>query len=177
MSYSRDFLALQKAVVGSLPEPLSVEEVVGMLIQSTLETDGATVSLYWGDMSGKPFWAVALFPERTESYVIGLENLKQVDGFRRLATDFLKANAELLRVPTLALGVWFNSDMKTITFDVSAFTSKIDAIELGTLYNQEAVASLSEGGVYQSTGGSGEVKEDARWLSLHLRAPLCGLIG
>lgn len=115
--------------------------------------DGATFSLYFGDMSGQRFYAVALYPEGT----IRLRGRRLPS---EIVREFLTENRELLNDPRNSIGVWYSSETQRTYLDISStIRNRRQAITLGRRYNQEAVYSLATGEIID-TGGSGEVLDN-----------------
>jgi hypothetical protein len=177
MSDSRDFAFWCKGIFTNLPQPYQTSKMIEMIISSTVRTGGASVSCYWGDMTGEAGWAVSLFIERSRkcSFRLGAaEGQKKFEGFCK---RFLDDNLDLLEFPNVAIGVW--TDDLNYYFDVSVIVfSEEEALSLGTHYNQIAVANLAcvanpeieDKQKFRNTNGDGRSRK-RYWLPEKSRPP------
>jgi len=98
-------------------------------------TNGSTVSLAYGSMAGKNFFAVSIYPARKIEF---WERPSWQELF-----EFAKANLDLLLKPNCALSTWFNDRECLHIADVVACTPDRDAaVGLGLRADQEAVFDL-----------------------------------
>jgi len=92
-----------------------------------------------GDMSGKPYYSVSLYPERTE-VLTGQTRVTEAD-----IEAFIAKNADLLNKPGNSVGSW-TRDGKDVVLDVVVTpASREEAIRLGLQNNQEAIFDLEKG--------------------------------
>lgn len=98
--------------------------------------DGATVSLPYGDMAGRKFFAVSTYPARTIK-------LWERPTWEQLF-DFAKANLELLLKPNHAIGTWYDGWECVHVFDVVLLVADRDAaLETALRFGQKAIFNLA----------------------------------
>ncbi len=134
-----------------LPKPLSVEDAAQHIERLHLQRNGATYSLFFGDMFGQELFAVSLYPEPETALRLAGENVPA-----RVFEVFIQANRTLLSDPRLCVGTWYLEEEDTTFLDIVAvLPDREAAIELGQQFNQIAVFDLFAG-VEIETGGTGE---------------------
>ena len=98
--------------------------------------DGATVSLPYGNMAGRKFFAVSTYPARTIK-------LWERPTWEQLF-DFAKANLELLLKPNHAIGTWYDGWECVHVFDVVLLVADRDAaLETALRFGQKAIFNLA----------------------------------
>jgi len=99
------------------------------------KTNGSTISLIHGDMAGRRFFSVSIYPERT------------VEFWARPSWEelfaFTKANLNELRKPGHALGTWFNDRHLVHVVDVVVCVPERGAaLDLGFRFGQLSIFDL-----------------------------------
>jgi hypothetical protein len=131
------------------PPPRRATALAGEVAAWLTQNEGATFSLYFGNMAGLGLYAVSLYPER--SVVVPRRSVDSP-----LLRRFVEDNADLLSDPRNGIGVWYSEALDAVYLDVSAILpSRQEAVALGERYNQEAIYDLALGEVID-TGGTGE---------------------
>jgi hypothetical protein len=114
---------------------------------------GATVSLYHGDLSGRPLHVVVVYPELSRA----------VDGRELDATQvrqFIAERLPLLADPRNNVGTWYDPADGRTYLDVStALPDREQAFTLARRYNQMGVFDLYRLELVEA-GGTGEVPAD-----------------
>ncbi len=109
-----------------------------------------------GDVIGRPFTAVSIYPERTK--IVQGRPLTRQD-----VEEFLVANKGLLSEPNHNIGVWTDAKAGTTELDVivtvptDTEAGRRTALELGKRYNQKAIFDLGTGKVIDIPGMTGTV--------------------
>lgn len=104
--------------------------------------EGATVSLYFGNLLGQPLFAVGLLPDLFPLPEPG----RSID--RRDLRAFVRGNQELLSDPAHSIGLWYDAAEDQVFMDVSlVLADRNEAIALGIEYNQKSVFNLQTGEV------------------------------
>lgn len=137
---------------GQVPDQMALDDAVAAIADLHARTGGATFSLYWGDLTGQPLFAVSIYPERG-AIVPGVVS-------SRMLESFITANRELLADPRNAASTWLNEDDGNTYLDIS--TVVVDegaAAALGERYNQIAIFDLAAMQVIPP-GGTGEPVPD-----------------
>lgn len=102
------------------------------------ERDGATVSVYDGNMSGVPRFAVSIYPERSVELTVAPT--------RDALFAFTILTFDLLCLPDHALGTWFSRAQNLHILDVVICPISLDdAIDLGLRHGQKAIFDLGAG--------------------------------
>ena len=136
-----------------LPQPADVDNAAQQILALYEESgrEGATFSLYFGNMSGKPLYSVSVWPERGTQ---PLDNEMSVS----VVQDFIEANSDVLKDlndPRCGIGLWYNVDDDVVYLDIVALLpSRLDAVALAMRYDQIAVFDL-EALTEIGTGGTG----------------------
>ena len=150
MKTARDLAEYVEDGATCLPPRISIEEVVDQISALHAGSNGATVSMYFGDMSGKPGFAVSLFPGRT-SFVLGDALTKQ-----RLAAFIIENVDFLLADPRHCIGTWYDQEGDVSYIDITAVVPESGlAMDLAVWYNQVAIYDLAKQ-VVTPAGGTGE---------------------
>ena len=119
---------------------MTVEEAVNDIITLYAEREGATLSLYFGDLSGMRLYAVSVCRDRS----LTLQGQLLPPGALRA---FIREREELLSDPRNSVGVWF--DVTTVVPD------RDQAIAVGQRYNQVAIYDPDRQEAIE-VGGTGE---------------------
>lgn len=101
-------------------------------------TNGATFSLFWGDLSGRDLYAVSADPNRVQV----LDSAKvSVD----IIADFIRANMDLLSDAEKAVGVWLEVEDDQTYLDVSVTLADHDRVlEVGREHGEIAICYLAD---------------------------------
>lgn len=112
------------------------EEAAEIVTRITHATDGATFNVRHGNMAGKPYYAVAVYPQLGE-VVDGPPTREQIE-------EFVRKHWSLLQQPENSIGTWYNkADGKTY-LDISRTVPSVDkALELGKKHRQIAIFDLN----------------------------------
>jgi len=128
-----------KTVHNAAVESIKINKVKG----------GSSVSLIYGDMAGKPYYSVSIFPECGLS-IPG----KEID--EEGLQSYIREHMDLLNRRNIVIGTWYNERDGRTYIDISAIISDENfAIELGKRYNQIAIFNLEDAREV-FTGGTGE---------------------
>ncbi len=156
-----------------LPDPMSTVEAAdrSAAIHNSAEgpTVGSSVSPYFGDSAGQPFFAVSVSKGLTLRLPGRFVDQRDID-------DYLVDNSELFTDPRSVLGTWYDEETDTTLVDVSYLIhGRRTAEHLARRFDQIAIYSL-HGGVPDEdrpigTGGTGEVPEDPSWPPYQSRLP------
>ena len=93
---------------------------------------GATFNLYFGNVSGQPYYAVALYSDLVPPPEAGTK----LD--IRVLTAFIRQNWQLLLDPRNNIGLWYDDGDDLLYLDISAMIpDKEEAVRLGILYNEK----------------------------------------
>ena len=144
-----DYLSDPLAV---LPEPVNAEQAAEQILRLYERGgyQGATFNLYFGDLSGQPLDAVALYSD----LMLEPEPGRSVE--LRVLRALIVQNQDLLRDPRNSIGLWYDEGSGLLYLDVSAtLPDHASAIGLGQQYNQIEVFDLMRGESI-TTGGTGE---------------------
>lgn len=145
-----------------LPPQIDVEQAAQRIVELHRRQRGATFSLYFGDTSGQPLYAVSVFNERSK---LVLDEKALASFLRR----FIRDNMGLLVDPRNSIGTWYDVEGGVTWLDVtSTLPDRQEAEALGRQYNQRAIFSLMTGEEID-TGGTGE--ELPGWLPEAERLP------
>ena len=157
-----DYLADTQSV---LPKPVdpqqSAEQTITLYRQSVVnfeagfsQTAGATFNLYFGDFSGQPYYAIALYSDLVPEPEPG----KEADV--RVLRSLIEQNLELLLDPRNNIGLWYDDESDLLYLDISAAVpDKNEAISLGEHYNEKEGFDLERGEPF-SIGGTGTPLEN-----------------
>jgi hypothetical protein len=146
----------------TLPSQKEVKQSVAEILQLFAQGEGATYSLYFGEVGNQPLYAVSVYPERGRK--IPGKNLGE-----RLIQSFVRQNLELLGDPRNCVGIWFDAESGTTYLDISTtLPDKEEALRLGQEYNQIGIYDFTRAEVIE-TGGTGE--EIAELPPIDLRLP------
>jgi len=130
-------------------ELITIDDAVDQILELHKQTGGATFSLFHGDMQGKPYRSVSIFPDIGKK-MPGKEITKEQ------LLEFMRNHEGLLRNEKVAIGTWFNPDDNRTYLDFSVVIQDRDfAIGLGKRYNQIGIFDL-EKMEYIEIGGTGE---------------------
>src|SRR5690606_5558071 len=112
------------------------EEAAEIVTRVTHATNGATFNVRYGNMAGKPYYAVAVYPQ-LEEVIDGLPTREQIE-------EFIRKHWRLLQQPENSIGTWYNeADGKTY-LDISRTVPSVDkALELGKKHRQIAIFDLN----------------------------------
>ena len=123
---------------------------------------GATFNLYFGDFSGQPYYAIALYSD----IVPEPEHGKEADV--RVLKSLIVQNLELLLGPRNNIGLWYDDDSDLLYLDISAAVpDKNEAISLGERHNEKEGFDLERGEPF-SIGGTGTPLENLLSPSMRL---------
>lgn len=140
---------LKKYRANPVKELIPVKNAVEEILAIHDKTGGATFSLFHGDMTGKPYKSVSIFPDlsfRISGKTIAKEDL----------LAFIKNHEGLLRNQKVVIGTWYNPDLDRTYLDFSVIIQDLDkAKELGQKYNQIGIFDLGKM-EYIEIGGSGD---------------------
>ena len=120
------------------PTPISKPEMVQSIFDSIKNDGGATYNMQQGSLGGKPFVAVAPFPDR--SMIIDANKFTKSD-----LAHFIRKNVDLLKNPDFSIGGWHDTESGKIYLDVSVTIpkEKLDmAKKLGELTDQKSIFDL-----------------------------------
>jgi hypothetical protein len=155
-------LVVRAQVSTPLPPMRDLETLAREVAALHRANGGATVNLYFGDLSGEPFHVVSVYPELTLT-IEGAE----VDP--RVLAQFAAQHLALLADPRNNLGTWYNADEGRTHVDVStALADRELALEFGRRYNQAGIFDLMRL-EFIEVGGSGEPPPNLP--PLHQRLP------
>ncbi len=133
----------------TLPPRIEVDEATRHVLVLHAANGGSTFNLYFGDLGGKPLYAVSLYPDR--SVVVAGASV-ELGVLRRFVLD----NLDLLQDPRVSIGTWFDSENSNTYLDISAtIPDRGQAVELGKRFNQIAIFDLATFAEI-ATGGTGE---------------------
>ena len=136
-----------------LPQLADVDNAAQQILALYEESgrEGATFSLYFGNMSGKPLYSVSVWPERGTQ---PSDNEISVS----IIQDFIESNSDVLKDlndPRCGIGLWYNADDDAVYLDVVALLpSRLEAVALAMQYDQIAVFDL-DALTDIETGGTG----------------------
>lgn len=140
---------LQASRTNPVSPGLSVREAAKQILETHTKTGGSTISLSFGNMAGKPYYSISVFPDLSRK-IQG----KDID--RNELIDFIQSHEELARNAGVGIGTWYNQDDGFTYLDfVVLAQDREHAISLGRKYNQIGIFGL-EDFEYIETGGSGE---------------------
>ena len=146
----------------TLPPALSVKSLARQVASWLTTHEGATFSLFFGNMAGQRLYAVSLYSERSTVIAGGAVP-------NDLLQKFIEDNRDLLADPRNSIGIWYSDALHAIYLDVSAaLPDRVEAISLGEWYNQEAIYDLGQDEVLD-TGGTGKLR--GGWSSEAERLP------
>ena len=143
-----------------LPEPAdferAAEQILALYVQSISRYTeslnqgiGATFNLYFGDLSGQPYYAVALYSDLVPPPEPGMA----LDV--RVLKSFISQNWQLLLDPRNNIGLWYDDEDNLLYLDISAMIpDKQEAVRLGILYNEKEGFDLENGEPF-TIGGTG----------------------
>jgi len=124
-----------------LPEPVEAQHAAerAVMLYERSGYIGATFNLYFGDLSGQPYHAVALYSDLVPEPEPG----RDVDV--RIVQALIVQNQELLRDPRNNIGLWYDDAHDLLYLDISAvMPDRDEARRLGELYNEKASTSNLE---------------------------------
>lgn len=142
-----------------LPPVLETDDIATSIRAAFDDSGGATYSIYFGSMVGKPFFAVSIYQERESKYSKSWQG-RSLEPYKLRA--FLASCVALLLEPRNSVGVWYDIENDQTYLEVTAtlpFRDKADytgAIGQGRRYNQIGIYDLEER-VYLSLDGTGEL--------------------
>jgi len=145
-----------------LPRLIGTEEAATQIARLFHSSNGATFSLHFGNMTGKPYFAVSIYQD-SEARHSKWWNGKSLSELKLRA--FIASNRQLSEEPRNSIGLWYDTENDRTYLEVTAtlsFYDKLDytnAIGLGRRYNQIGIYDLEER-VYLSLGGTGELPAD-----------------
>jgi len=139
-----------KEVDGKVREQAAAKEIIAEHEKS----GGATFDTAGKNLAGSDMSSVGIFPERTR-VVKGELKPEDITKFKEENKDLLDGNEGVL-----AIGTWKKAEGEHV-LDITALTSKDQAMELGKKYNQEAIYDLKTGELIE-TGGTGAPIEGVR---------------
>jgi len=125
----------------ALPEPVDARQAAerAVMLYERSGYIGATFNLYFGDLSGQPYHAVALYSDLVPEPEPG----RDVDV--RIVQALIVQNQELLRDPRNNIGLWYDDAHDLLYLDISAvMPDRDEARRLGELYNEKASTSNLE---------------------------------
>ena len=152
-----DYLADPRTI---LPEPAdaqqAAERAAALYERSSRQYEqglstsiGATFNLYFDDMSGQPYYAVALYSDLVPDPDLG----KNAD--IRVLRSLIVQNWELLLDPRNNIGLWYDDKDDLLYLDISAaMPDKSEAVRLGERYNEKEGFDLERGEPFP-IGGTG----------------------
>jgi hypothetical protein len=126
----------------TLPQPVDVDNAAQQILALYEESgrEGATFSLYFGNMSGQPLYSVSVWPERGTQ---PSDNEMSVS----VIQDFIEANSDVLNElndPRCGIGLWYNADDNAVYLDIVALLpSRLEAVALAMQYDQIAIFDLN----------------------------------
>jgi hypothetical protein len=150
---ARDIVQFLTRPAGRLPRRIAVAVTVARVVALHEANGGVTYNLHFGNVAGKPLYAVSLCPERSK-VVAG----RSVDA--AIVRRFILDNDDLLGDPRNNVGTWYNESDDTTYLDIStALPDRDEAVAIGRQYNQIAIFDLS---ALQALdiGGTGEPVTD-----------------
>ncbi len=124
-----------------LPQPVEVDNAAEQILRLYEESgrEGATFSLYFGNMSRKPLYSVSVWPDRGTQ---PSDNQMSVS----VIQDFIEANSDVLKElkdPRCGIGLWYNADDNAVYLDIVALLpSRLEAVALAMQYDQIAIFDL-----------------------------------
>lgn len=137
---------LQRYQENPVVQPRQASETAKQVAELHAQYGGATVSLFQGNMAGKPYHSVSIFPDLSV----------RVDGRNvtpKQVQDFIKKHEGLARNPKVAVGSWYNPDEDITYLDFSVMVQDREvALSLAKLYNQIGVFDLGEMDYIQTDG-------------------------
>lgn len=96
-------------------------------------TNGATFSLFWGDLARRDLYAVSIYRDR--------EIMSDINVSVEMVKAYIVKNMDLLSDPKNSVGIWL--DGEETYFDVSITVStRQEAVELATANDQLAICHL-----------------------------------
>lgn len=132
------------------PEELNVFSAAAL--KRHQELGGSTFNLQRGDLSGKSFYALSLYPERT-AILTG-------EIFAEDIREFIDTNADVFSDSRHSIGTWVNPDGNTELDVIVTIPSRFEALSLAKQYNQKAIMNLENYDVITMEKGTGESKKD-----------------
>ena len=139
----------------ALPKAFSTEDAAEQVIGLFRKSGGAgaTFNLYFGGLSGQPFFVVSPYPDLSDT-MPGAE----VDP--RDLKAFITKNRALLEDPRNSVGLWYDERQEELWMDVSTvLPGQEEAREIGRRYNQIDGFDLHRNEPFPC-GGTGEPVED-----------------
>lgn len=135
-----------------------IDAIVTKVVKLHEQEAGSTVNRKAESLLGQRFFAVSLFPER--SLILPERQLLEQD-----VRDFVRGNADLLKLSNCAVGTWYDADENESYLDISVIVaSRKKAVELGNEYNQRAVFDLNKKQIIELSG-DGRMPKDKKLLS------------
>jgi hypothetical protein len=130
-------------------ELIPIQEAVDQILEIHREKDGATFSLFHGNMAGKPYRSVSIFPDLSATI-----NGKEIT--QEQLQNFISTYEGLARNSKVGIGTWYNADEDVTYLDfVVLIQDREFAISLGKQYNQIGIFDL-EKMEYIEVGGTGK---------------------
>ncbi|HOV07051.1 MAG TPA: hypothetical protein PLV27_07320 [Anaerolineaceae bacterium] len=157
---SHEWLAKYRA--NPAKDLISIGDAADQILEIHEQTNGATFSLFHGNMVGKPYKSVSVFPDLGQKFAGKKITKDQL-------VEFMSNHEELLRNEKVVVGTWFNPDDNRTYLDFSVIIQDRElAISLGKKYNQIGIFDL-ENMEYIEVGGTGEDIPDLPALQDRLR--------
>jgi SPP1 gp7 family putative phage head morphogenesis protein len=140
---------------------IRVEEAARQIVALHTEIGGSTFSLTHGNMAGKPFHSVSIFPDLTVRF-----EGRQVT--QRQIRNFIEKYGGLARDKVVAIGTWYSESEDATYLDLSVLVGDQElAVKLAKEYNQIGIYDLGQVR-YIETGGTGQAPDDMSPLQVRL---------
>ena len=133
------FLRFLSDPAAPLPPRIPLEEAVTQIATIHERNEGATFNMYFGDLAGKPLFAVGADPRRVRRIagrIVSREHLRK----------FIEDNDDLLRYPRYNVGTWFNATDGLTYLDISlTIAERQQAVDIARQHNETAIYDLRRG--------------------------------
>lgn len=127
----------------------TASSVLPQIVSAHTREGGSTFSLYAGDMAGKNYYSVSIYPDLTMIMPGKDVNEEQIK-------RFIMDNFDVLSDKRVAVGTWYNEEEDVTYIDVSVLVDDGEAARrLSEQYNQIGMFHLGGQG-FIPTAGSGE---------------------
>lgn len=116
----------------------NLPDIARMIATLTEANGGATWNLVEGDLAGRPFFAVSVFPERA----VIVADRPSVELAVEIE-DFIRANRPtLVEDPQLSIGTWVNEGQVHLDLSITV-SDRETALAIGQRHNQQAIFDLA----------------------------------
>jgi hypothetical protein len=140
---------LRKYKANPVKDLISIDDAVDQILELHKKDDGTTFSLYHGNMIGKPYRSVSIFPDISITI-----NGKEITD--QQIKKFISKYEGLAHNQKVGIGTWYNQDEGVTYLDFVVLVQDRElAINLGKQYNQIGIFDLEKMD-YIKVGGTGK---------------------